>query len=458
MATSSDAASHAGTAVSSRLDGITRRNFQKLMPLLVGVYIISFIDRTNIGMAKVELGADIGLSAAAYGLGAGLFFISYSLLEIPSNLMLERVGARMWIARIMLTWGIISAGMALVQGPASFYTGRVLLGAAEAGLYPGIILYITYWFPRIQRAKANGIFLLGVSMANIIGAPLAGLLLQLDGFGGLQGWQWMFAMEGIPAVALAFVVWFKLPDRPTAAKWLSVDDKALLLAQLDSEDDGAKAESGGIKALLPVIRDRQLWLIVSIYFTHQIAVYSLSYFLPSIIGSYGKMSSVTIGLLTALPWTAAAIGGLLLPRHATTLGRSKLMISFGLVTVSVGLTIAATSGFVFGLIGFSIAAFAFFVIQSVLFTFPPQRLSGAALAGGIGFVNCLGLLGGFLGPTVMGALEEKTGNPSSGLWFIIVLALVGATLTWGLKGSRGHQGTTDTTNDSTRPELAEASA
>lgn len=425
----------------SRLEQITKTNFGKLMPLLVTVYIISFIDRTNIGMAKAALQADIGLSAAAYGLGAGLFFAFYAVLEIPSNLILHRVGARFWIARIMITWGVISMAMAFVWNDISFYAVRMLLGAAEAGLYPGIILYITYWFPRAHRARAIGLFLLGVSLANIIGAPLGGLLLGLDGMGGLQGWQWMFIIEGLPAVALAFVVWFRLPDKPLEAKWLTADDKVLLSDQLASEDDGAASESEGLRSLGTVAKDPIIWLIIAVYFTHQIAVYSLSYFLPSMIKSFGAgMSDLTVGLITAIPWVAAAVGSLLMPRLGTTLLRQKALISGGLCAVAAGLAAAALSGgnLVFAVAAFAFAAFWFFVIQSVLFTFPPRRLSGAATAAGIAMVNTFGLIGGFVGPTVMGALETSTGNPLAGLWFIVVLAVIGGLLAWGLKGARNQ--------------------
>jgi MFS family permease len=426
-----------------RLDGICRRNYVKLMPLLVLVYIISFIDRTNIGMAKKALEIDVGISAAAYGLGAGLFFLTYSTMEIPSNLIMHRLGARFWIARIMITWGIVSMLMAITWSPASFYVLRLLLGACEAGLYPGIILFITYWFPKRYRARANGLFLLGVSLANIIGAPLGGLLLNLQGMGGLHGWQWMFILEGAPAVLLAFVVWFWLPDNPAKAKWMTGEEKTLLMDTLAEEDTGASSNHGGLRALLPVVRDPQIWLIVAVYFTHQMAVYSLSYFLPSIIHSYAAFSTVKIGLLTAIPWIAAAIGGLLIPRFATNLFKSRAIISGGLAMVTGGLTLAALAknGLVIALIGFAAAAFAFFIIQSVLFTFPPQRLSGTAMAGGIALVNCCGLAGGFLGPTIMGQVETVTGNPSGGLWFIVVLTAVGACLAWFLKSTR----TTDKT-------------
>lgn len=422
----------------SRLERITKTNFGKLMPLMIIVYIIAFIDRTNIGMAKAALEADIGLTAAAYGLGAGLFFFAYSLLEVPSNLVMHKVGARFWIARIMITWGVISMLMAVVWNDVSFYVLRVLLGAAEAGLYPGMILYITLWFPRRDRARAIGLFLLGVSLANIIGAPLGGLLLQLDGLVGLHGWQWMFILEGLPAILLAFLVWFWLPDRPRDASWLSDEDKDLVEQQLAAEDDGVGNEAHGFRALVPVAKDPIIWLVIAVYFTHQVAVYSLSYFLPAMISSFNaEMTTVTVGLITAVPWIAAAVGSIIMPKLGTTLVRQKAMVTGGLWAVAVGLVLAALSGgnLALAVLGFSVSAFWFFVIQSMLFTFPGRRLTGAAVAAGIALINTFGLFGGFFGPTMMGALETATGNPLAGLWFIIGLALVGGLLAFGLKGS-----------------------
>lgn len=420
------------------LEKVNKTNFKKLMPLLVTVYVIAFIDRTNIGMAKEALEVDIGLTAAAYGLGAGLFFAFYALLEIPSNLMMYKFGARFWIARIMVTWGVISIAMAFVWNEASFYVIRVLLGAAEAGLYPGIIYYISFWFPRKARARATGIFLLGVSLANIIGAPLGGLLLQMHGFLGFTGWQWMFVIEGLPAVLLAIVVWKILPDKPSEAKWLSDDDKNVLEQQLRSEDDGQQSEKADLRALWVVMKDPMIWLIIVVYFTHQVAVYSLSYFLPSMIKSYSpEMGTVFIGLVTAIPWIAAAIGSVWLPKYAVTLKKQKLMVSGGLACVAVGLTIAALSGnLALAVVGFAIAAFWFFIIQSVLFTFPSARFTGAAAAAGIALINTIGLLGGFTGPTMMGGLESSTGNPLAGLWFIIGLACAGAILGLGLSNKK----------------------
>ncbi|QMI03938.1 MFS transporter [Citrobacter sp. RHB25-C09] len=394
--------------------------YKHLIPLLIIVYIISFIDRTNIGIARASMSIDLGLSATAYGLGAGLFFLTYSTMEIPSNLIMARVGARFWITRIMITWGIISAGMAFVTGPVSFYIMRLLLGAAEAGLYPGIILYLTYWFGREERARAVGMFLLGVCIANILGAPLGGALLMLDGLGGLHGWQWMFIVEGVPAILLAFYVYAVLPDRPRDAKWLTREDVNYIEKTLESERP-AGVDKDQKFSFKTAFSNKTFLLIVAIYFTHQIAVYSLTYFLPSIIRGYGEMSTFTLGLLTAIPWIAAALGGFFLPKYANTAKRSQLMLISGFMSMAIGFVIGALGGPVLGLIGFCIGASMFFVVQSIIFTYPATLMSGNMLAGGLGLLACLGITGGFFGPYVFGLLEDMTGSPSVGLWFAVAL-------------------------------------
>lgn len=405
---------------------------RKLMPLLIIAYIMSFLDRTNIGIAKERLEIDLGLSATAYGIGAGLFFLTYALSEIPSNLIMHKVGARFWITRIMVSWGLISAAMMFVQGEWSFYIMRMLLGIAEAGLFPGIMYFLTQWFVRKDRAKANGLFLLGVSFANILGAPLGGALLNMEGIAGLHGWQWMFLIEGLPACFLAIVVWKMLPDRPTQAKFLTHEEAADLEARIAAEDAAGAAASGTHK-LTGVWKDKQILLVVGIYLTEQIAVYALSFFLPSIIGTYGELSSFEIGLLTAVPWIFAALGSYFIPRHATTGSKAQKLVSTTMIGICVGFTLGAVSGPVVGLIGFCLGAFCFFAMQPILFTFPASRLSGSTLAGGIAFVNTIGLFGGFLGPYVMGYMEDATGNKLSGLWFVVAVCAIGAFLSFFLK-------------------------
>ncbi|MCM1013097.1 MULTISPECIES: MFS transporter [unclassified Brevibacterium] len=415
---------------------LNRVIFARLMPLLIAAYILAFLDRTNIGMAKDRLEIDLGISATAYGIGAGLFFLTYALFEVPSNIIMHKVGARWWIMRIMITWGLISAAMMFVQGEWSFYILRMLLGIAEAGLFPGVMYYLTKWFTVKDRAKANGAFLLGVSIANIVGAPIGGLLLTMDGFLGLHGWQWMFLIEGLPACFLAFVVWKFLPDGPRQAKFLTPEEADRLEKTIAAEEQ-AGASGAANHRLIDIVRDRQIILVIGIYFGHQLAVYALNFFLPSIIGSWGEMSSIEIGLLTAVPWVFSAVGALILPRFAKTASMSKRIALAAMIGIIVGYIIGAIGGPVLGLIGFSLAAFNFFVLQPILFTFPATRLTGVSLAAGLALVNTIGLLGGFLGPYIMGYMEDLTGSAVSGLWLIVGVCVIGACLIPFLK--QGHE-------------------
>ncbi len=426
---------HQAASAGSEQASLNALIFRKLMPLLVLAYVISFIDRTNIALAKTHLAADIGISAAAYGLGAGLFFLSYAFLEVPSNLMMHRVGARWWITRIMITWGLLSAGMAFVSGEVSFYVMRVLLGAAEAGLFPGVMLYLNYWFGREDRARATGYFLLGVCIANILSGPVGGALLQLDGLMGWHGWQWMFVLEGLPAVVLAYVVWRKLPNGPDDAPWLTPAQAQSLKRRLEAEraEDSAHGQVG--ESLRACLADRQIWLAIFVYFCHQISIYTVIFFLPSIIGTYGKLSPLQIGTLNSLPWIAAAIGAVALPRLATTPGRGRALLLLGLLAMAVGLCVAAFAGPAVALAGFCLTGAMFFVVQSVIFLFASSRLAGIALAGGLALVNTCGLVGGFIGPSVMGWIEQRTGSTQNGLLLMAgLLVVAAATSAWMRQG------------------------
>lgn len=419
---------------------------RKLMPVLVVAYIISFLDRSNIALAKTHLQVDLGLSTAAYGLGAGLFFLTYALAEIPSNLILHRVGARFWITRIMATWGLVSAGMAFVQGETSFYVLRMVLGATEAGLFPGVMLYLTYWFGAASRARATGYFLVGVSLANVIGGPLGGALLGLEGRLGLHGWQWMFAVEGLMATAFAAVVYITLPDRPGHARWLTPAQRTDIEQRLAQEAGAVEAERGkGAGGLLRCFMDPQILLAIFVYFCHQIAIYTVIFFLPGIIAGYGKLSDLQVGCLSALPWLASAVGTMTLPRLADTPARSALLLRGGLVLMAIGLLIAAWTGPVVAMLGFCVAAFLFFVVQSLIFTYPASRLTGRGLAGGLAFVNTCGLLGGFLGPSLMGTVEAHTGSTHDGLIVIAGLLLLSAVAAIGLRHG-GRDRTTSSAN------------
>ncbi|WP_089340765.1 MFS transporter [Burkholderia singularis] len=414
---------------------LNRLLFRKLLPLLIAAYVISFLDRTNIAFAKHSMSVDLGISSAAYGLGAGLFFLTYACFEIPSNLILHRVGARFWIARIMMTWGALSIAMSVVRGETSFYLMRLLLGAAEAGLFPGVMLYLTYWFGRDERARATGYFLLGVCIANIVGGPLAGVLLELDGLLGLHGWQWLFVIEGIPAIALALVVWMRLPDRPSDARWLAPETGRALESALAAEQEtGSAAHSNHSFGV--ALRDPQIWLAIFVYFCHQLTIYTVIFFLPGIIGASGQFSPFEVGVLTATPWLAAALGAATLPRFARNSRRARTMLCAGLAVMALGLAGAAHASPMMELISLCVAATMFFVVQSIIFTFPASRLTGSALAGGLGLVNTCGLLGGFVGPTVVGTIEQVSGDAKNGLLLLAAALVIAALASLRLRGGR----------------------
>jgi MFS family permease len=401
---------------------------RKLMPILLICYIFSFLDRTNIGFAKTHLEIDVGISAAAYGLGAGLFFLSYAALEIPSNLMLHRVGARFWIARIMVTWGTLSALMAVVKGPTSFYILRLLLGAAEAGLYPGVIYLISMWWPQGNRARMQGIFLIGACIASIVGAPLAGALMMLDGMSGLHGWQWMFILMGLPCVPFAVVVWKYLPDRPTRAPWLD-PATAKELEDYIAAEDAAGAQQSGNHNIWAVLKDRQILLAVLAYMTNQLGVYTVVYFLPSIVAANGRaLSTLQVGLLIAIPWICAAIGATVIPRLADRDRDPKRWMLISTTGMLVGLLIAVFGSPWVAFAGYCLVGLCFIGPQPLYFAHVGSRLEGAMLAVGLAAVNTFGLFGGFLGPTVMGKLQQMTGQATGGLWFVIAIQVLGLLL------------------------------
>ena len=400
---------------------------RRLLPLLVVAYIICFLDRTNIAIAKSHLQVDLGISAAVYGVGAGLFFLTYALFEVPSNLIMHKVGARVWITRIMITWGVVSGCMALVQGEKSFYALRMLLGIAESGFFPGVMLYLTYWFRPEQRARASGLFLLGVAAANALGSPVSGALLELDGVAGLHGWQWLFIVEAIPAILMAGLVWRLLPDGPRSAPWLSPREADLVV------EETGKGGSEHHRLDLRAVVAPQILLTIVIYFFHQIAIYCVTFFLPGIIGTYGKMSSFSVGLLTSLPWISAAIGTVLMLRSDVDVKRSRRLMVIGLLVMAVGLGLASLRDPVIAMAGFCVASSMFFVAEGILFTYPASWLSGSSLAAGIAFVNSCGLVGGFVGPSIMGIIEQHTGRAANGLLAVAAVLVLAAILSLWLR-------------------------
>lgn len=393
---------------------------RRLLPFLGLLYVVSFLDRVNVGYAALTMNADLGLSASAFGAGAGIFFLGYFLFEIPSNLILQRVGARTWIARILVTWGIVSAGMAAVQGPTSFYLARFLLGIAEAGFFPGIILYLTYWFPADTRARIIGWFMLAIPVSNVIGAPLSTALLDRPLF-GLTGWQTMFVLEGLPAIILGFVVLAWLPDRPAQATWLTPAEREALEALV-------ARQAPSPTRLRDALASGRVWVLALTYFGLVIGLYGLGFWAPQIIRSLGTLSNAEIGMLSAIPYLVAGVAMVFWGRHSDAtrervwhvclpawLGAAGFLAS-GLVTNPVAALLALTAG-----------AIGIYAALPVFWTFPTALLGGTAAAGGIALVNSLGNLGGYLGPFAVGWLRDTTGSYAAGLYVLAAsMALAGA--------------------------------
>lgn len=396
----------------------------RLIPFMFILYIISFLDRVNVGFAALQMNKDLGFSDAVYGLGAGIFFIGYFLFEIPSNLILERVGARIWIARIMLTWGVISSAMMFATGPASFYVLRFLLGLAEAGFFPGMILYLTYWFPARERARRVAGFMTAIPMAGVIGSPISGLLLSLDGFAGLQGWQIMFLLEGIPAVIMGIVVLFYMTDRPEHADWLEEDERGWLRDALGRENR-IKAEHGEYSTR-QAMTSGKVWLLAFVYFGVVTSVYGVGLWLPLIIKGFSGLSDLLVGLLATIPYIAGVIGMVLFARHSDATGERRWHVAVPTFIATVGLILTGLVGSstVLQMAALTIAALGIYSALATFWSLPTAFLSGTAAAAGIALVNSVGNLGGFVGPYAIGFLSERTGSTYTGMLFLAVLILL----------------------------------
>lgn len=397
---------------------VLKRVTLRLIPLLFCCYIIAYIDRINVGFAKLQLqgvlNVDPAVFGGVYGLGAGLFFIGYFLFEVPSNLILQRVGARVWIARIMVVWGLVSMAFVFMKGVTSFYVLRFLLGAAEAGFFPGVILYITYWYPPAERARMIALFAIGAIVAGVVGSPVSGLLLEMHGIGGLAGWQWLFLLEGLPAVLLGFVVLFALPNGPHDARWLSPREKTWLSNRL------ALAASASVGPQRHTLRDcftsPVVWLLCLIYFLRNVGTYGYEMWLPSIVkGVTGKSDSL-VGLINGLPYLIAGIAMYFVGRHSDKTGERRGHMAGGAIGATIGFVIAATAENAFLAIAGLCLAFA-----GSKASLPPfwalstQFLKGTAAAGGIALINSVGNLGGFFGPPLVGWIKDKTGSNFGGL-------------------------------------------
>ena len=409
------------------LDSAFRLTRRRLVPFLLLMYILAFLDRANIGFAKQAFQASAGISDAAYALGAGLFFLTYALLEVPSNLIMHRIGARLWMARIMVTWGLISAAMMFTSGEASFYLLRLLLGAAEAGFFPGVILYLTYWFPQARRGQVMGLFYFGAPLAFIIGSPLSGLLLELHGTHGLQGWQWMFLIEGLLASAVGVWAFFYLDDKPRDASWLPEVEKRALTAALAREET-AKAGHGHA-SLATLLLQPSMLLFLGIYFLIQMSVYGVVFYLPTQVALLlGKKVGLEVGLVAAVPWLCALAATFLVPRLADRRGNHRTLAAAVLALSGLGIAVSAGSPPVIALAALCCAAAGFIAVQPLFWTFPTAHLGGIAAAGGIALINAVGALGGFVAPNVKALADAAFTSPQAGLYTLASTTLLGAAL------------------------------
>src|SRR5208282_1909547 len=400
-----------------------RRN---LLPFLFVLYIIAYMDRINVGFASLQMNRDAGLSDAVFGLGAGLFFVGYFIFEIPSNLILARVGARVWIARIMITWGMVAIAMMFVRGAASFYTLRFLLGAAEAGFFPGVILYLSWWFPEREQARAIALFMTATAIAGIVVGPVSGALLMMHGVFGIKGWQWLFAMEGVPAILMGIAVVFWLPDGPDDARWLSMDERRELSDTLAAERAARARQTH--HSLGAGLSDWRVWLLAAIYFGMVMGFYGVSLWLPQIVKGMNPGGDFTIGVISAIPSLAAALCMVQVGRLSDRTGERRLIVALALFAGASGLLLSAlTRNPIVELAAIALSSAGISSALGPFWAIPNVFLGGAAAAGGIALINSLGNLGGFAGPTLMGYMKQATGTFAGGLGALsFALAAAGA--------------------------------
>lgn len=412
--------------VSLKEGEMTQKTFNKialrLLPFLVICYFAAFLDRVNVGFAALTMREDIGLSATAFGLGSGIFFISYFIFEVPSNLMLARVGARRWIARIMITWGLLSACTAFVWDAKSFLALRFLLGAAEAGFYPGILYYLTQWFPNKRRAQIVGFLLLSNPLATIIGGPVSGLILSAGEHSGLQGWQWLFIIEAVPAVVLGIIVWLRLPEKVEDVKWLS-DQEKQTARQVLNEDLTQRQHTSSVEVSRIFFHPLVLSLAL-IFLGISMTNATVNFWLPQLIKSSG-FSFIATGFLSAIPYVAAVIALLWWGKRSDRRNERVYHIMLPLVLAIAGISLTAFSGSaLLSIAGLTMASAGLFAVLPVFWALPPRFMVGSAAAGGIAVINSIGNLGGFFGPTAMGYVKDLTGYFGVGLVVNILMLSV----------------------------------
>jgi ACS family tartrate transporter-like MFS transporter len=406
---------------------VLRRISWRIVPFIMILYLIAYIDRVNIGFAALEMNKDLGFSSSVFGFGAGIFFIGYFIFEVPSNLVLEKVGARLWIARVMITWGLIAGAMAFVQGSTSFYVLRFLLGAAEAGFFPGIILYLSYWFPARHRAGVTAFFMAAAPISTALGSPVSAALLQMHGILGLAGWQWMFIIEAIPAVVLGVVVFFYMTDRPEKAKWLPDEERSWLVEAMNAER--ASKAGHASHSIWRGLADLRTLALALVYFGTSAGLYTLGIWAPQIIKQLG-VSSMTVGLLNMIPPTVSIVAMVFWARHSDRTGERTWHVVGPCLLASAGLVFAGNAtGAVAVVLALTIVNIGISCAKPPLWTMPTMFLSGSAAAAGIATINSIGNLGGFAGPFMIGWIKDLTGSFAGGLYFVAGLLVLSAVIT-----------------------------
>lgn len=403
------------------LESAYRKNAWRLVAILIVAYVVNYLDRNSIAFAGLTMNKALGLSAREFGLAAGLSVASYSLLEVPSNLFMQKVGARLWLSRIMITWGLAAGAGALVIGPYSLSASRLVLGAAEAGFFPGVLLYLSTWFPARYRTRIFAWFLLGIPLSSVVGGPAAGLLLGMNGYLHLAGWQWIYIAEGVPAVILGILTWCLLVDHPRDATWLTPDERGALLEALASERRSRVQHD-----LAAALKDARVLILTVIQFGFTLGTYGIGIWLPLILQQH-HLTNIRIGLLSVPPYLAASIAMLLWARHADRKDAQIFNLALSCALAAVGLIASAMlPGLTLRLVTLTIALIGATSARAIFWAIPPRFLVGTAAAGGLAFINSVGTLGGFFGPFLMGWLKDLTGSFNSGLFLMAAIVLVSA--------------------------------
>ncbi len=409
-------------------EAILAKASRHLLPLLFLSYVVAYLDRINVSFAALTMRSDLRLDAAAFGLGSGIFFIGYFFFEVPSNLILAKMGARKWISRIMISWGIISMALAATWNQQSFYVLRFVLGVAEAGFFPGIILYLTYWFPSSWRARIVASFMTATALAGLVGSPLSGMVLMLDKWLGLHGWQWLFILEALPALWLGVVVWFHLPDSPAQARWLDKSEKAWLSSRL--EEERAQSQSHSLYHLSEAFTSGRVWCMAAIYFSLIVGMYGLGMWLPQIIKMRSGAGNFQVSLYTIIPYAAAATGMVFAGWASDRSGKRKLFVISSFLIGSTGMILSMQEGhsLLVALCTLSLAALGIWGAFGPFWALASSFLGSTAAAAGIALINSFGNLGGFLGPTLMG-YSRDLGGYAGGLGAIALILALGAVMT-----------------------------